>query len=82
MEELKKFTTSVEDLLKLIEDGILVRDISKDDDGQHFIKSSLRLVGKTVSEIEEIERIGTVVTEAEYAGKLINAKYVTVCVKQ
>ena len=43
---------------------------------------SFTYYGKTVSEIEEIERIGTVVTEAEYAGKLINARYVTVCVKK
>ena len=32
------------DLLKLIDDGILVRDCSKDDDHSYFIKTGLRLV--------------------------------------
>jgi hypothetical protein len=46
----KEFIKSVEELLELIEDGTLVRDISKDDDFVYFTKQGLRIT-KILSDV-------------------------------
>ena len=46
----KEFIESVENLLKLIDEGVLVRDISKDNDFSCYAQQGLRIV-KVLSDI-------------------------------
>jgi len=42
-EEKEEFIKSVEDLLTLIDEGVLVRDISRDDDFSYYVQQGLRI---------------------------------------
>jgi hypothetical protein len=51
MEDIKKHIKSVERLLSLIEDGILVRNTSRDDDFKYFMEQGLK-IAQTIQEVQ------------------------------
>ena len=51
MEDIKKHIESVEHLLALIDEGVLVRDTSKDDDFKYFLNQGLE-ISQTIREVQ------------------------------
>jgi hypothetical protein len=51
----EKLIKAVDDLLDLIEEGVLVRDISHDDDFSYYTKQALRIVNVLSDVTKEIK---------------------------